>query len=284
MLQWKESTLNLDTLARLYTKLMLHLLIYSLHGTKAVAGKCWPCGNYICATASPACWLYPNSRSRLQHLFNHVANFSRLDSIHDHLPITKIKAMNLWSDWLLASSKSPDNDESGSASYLQSISLHSGLQAWTFFLESKECQSTYIRRGGFGSVSGRYRQLAWLTDRQIIQTSNIPWNNEIILIHLRPFFVRLTPLAFSISASFWTFFLSNSACFKFSSWALRNSLTKFKRVTVTVQIVNRYTKKKSEKRSAPENLEPSRAEAYKMKTGKAWTKQTKVTQIHQMQL
>lgn len=47
------------------------------------------------------------------------------------------------------------------------------------------------------------------------------------------FFVRFIPLAFSISASFSAFFLSNSACFTFSSCAFRNNLTKFNRVAVT---------------------------------------------------
>jgi len=54
------------------------------------------------------------------------------------------------------------------------------------------------------------------------------------------FFVRFIPLAFSISASFSAFFLSNSACFKFSSCALRNNLTKFKRVAVTALIRNHF--------------------------------------------
>jgi len=48
-----------------------------------------------------------------------------------------------------------------------------------------------------------------------------------------PFFVKLTPLAFSISASFSAFFLSNSACLIFSSCAFRNNLIKFSRVVVT---------------------------------------------------
>lgn len=47
------------------------------------------------------------------------------------------------------------------------------------------------------------------------------------------FFVRLIPLAFSISASFSAFFLSNSECLTFSSCAFRNNLTKFNRVAVT---------------------------------------------------
>jgi len=48
-----------------------------------------------------------------------------------------------------------------------------------------------------------------------------------------PFFVKLTPLAFSISASFSAFFFSNSACLPFSSCAFRNNLIKFSRVVVT---------------------------------------------------
>ena len=48
------------------------------------------------------------------------------------------------------------------------------------------------------------------------------------------FLVKLIPLAFSISASFSAFFLSNSACLQFSSCAFRNNLMKFRRVAVTV--------------------------------------------------
>jgi hypothetical protein len=47
------------------------------------------------------------------------------------------------------------------------------------------------------------------------------------------FFVKLTPLAFSVSASFSAFFFSNSACLQFSSCAFRNNLIKFNRVAVT---------------------------------------------------
>lgn len=55
-----------------------------------------------------------------------------------------------------------------------------------------------------------------------------------------PFFVKLMPLAFSISASFSAFFFSNSACLIFSSCAFRNNLIKFSRVVVTA-IVNPIT-------------------------------------------
>ena len=48
-----------------------------------------------------------------------------------------------------------------------------------------------------------------------------------------PFFVKLMPLAFSISASFSAFFFSNSACLQFSSCAFRYNLIKFSRVVVT---------------------------------------------------
>lgn len=55
-----------------------------------------------------------------------------------------------------------------------------------------------------------------------------------------PFFVKLMPFAFSISASFSAFFFSNSACLIFSSCAFRNNLIKFSRVVVTA-IVNPIT-------------------------------------------
>lgn len=77
------------------------------------------------------------------------------------------------------------------------------------------------------------KKISWL---MLLQARSIFLNRNTkkpVLGYSSPFFVELFPLAFSISASFSAFFLSNSACFTFSSCAFRNNLTKFKRVAVT---------------------------------------------------
>lgn len=68
------------------------------------------------------------------------------------------------------------------------------------------------------------------------------------------FFVRLMPLAFSISASFSAFFLSNSACLQFSSCAFRNNLMKFKRVTVTARLKKKNLNKRQSASKLPHHM------------------------------
>lgn len=53
--------------------------------------------------------------------------------------------------------------------------------------------------------------------------------------HLETFFAMFASLDFSVSASFWAFFFSSSACLRFSSCAFRNIRTKLRRVETTAK-------------------------------------------------
>lgn len=78
--------------------------------------------------------------------------------------------------------------------------------------------------------------LPYVAEPSCVKNSTSNNRDKMVTSYVMLFFVGLTPFAFSISASFWAFFFSSSACLQFSSWALRNILTKFNSVVVTALI------------------------------------------------